>query len=95
MGSIGGLDGLNGLNSLNKAEDQGLAVPSSDIEVNIRKLENTQAKINAALEAFRSMKAGEGQLHQHTVVVFTTFCFKTLKIQILQSQLSHGIALFF
>lgn len=28
----------------------------SDIEANIRKLEKTQAKINAALEAFRSMK---------------------------------------
>ena len=39
-------------------EDQGL-VPSSDIEANIRKLENTQAKINAALEAFRSVKAGD------------------------------------
>ena len=38
--------------------DEGL-VPSSDIEANIRKLEKTQAKINAALEAFRSMKADE------------------------------------
>ena len=28
----------------------------SDIETNIRKLEKTQAKINAALEAFRSIK---------------------------------------
>ena len=28
----------------------------SDIESNIRKLEKTQAKINAALEAFRSIK---------------------------------------
>ena len=34
-------------------------MPSSDIEANIRKLEKTQAKINAALEAFRSMKADE------------------------------------
>ena len=38
--------------------DEGL-VPSSDIEANIRKLEKTEAKINAALEAFRSMKADE------------------------------------
>ena len=36
-------------------------MPSSDIEANIRKLENTQAKINAALEAFRSIKADEDQ----------------------------------
>ena len=31
----------------------------SDIETNIRKLEKTQAKINAALETFRSMKEGD------------------------------------
>ena len=54
MGS--GLSGLEGLNGL--GQDQEGLVPSSDIEANIRKLENTQAKINAALEAFRSVKAG-------------------------------------
>ena len=53
MGSgLAGLEGLNG-------QDQEGLVPSSDIEANIRKLENTQAKINAALEAFRSVKAGD------------------------------------
>ena len=56
MGS--GLTGLEGLNGLGQAGQEGL-VPSSDIEANIRKLENTQAKINAALEAFRSVKAGD------------------------------------
>ena len=55
MGS--GLSGLEGLNGL--GQDQKGLVPSSDIEANIRKLENTQAKINAALEAFRSVKAGD------------------------------------
>ena len=55
MGS--GLTGLEGLNVL--GQDQEGLVPSSDIEANIRKLENTQAKINAALEAFRSVKAGD------------------------------------
>ena len=55
MGS--GLSGLEGLNGL--GQDQEGLVPSSDIEANIRKLENTQAKINAALEAFRSVKAGD------------------------------------
>ena len=54
MGS--GLSGLEGLNGL--GQDQEGLVPSPDIEANIRKLENTQAKINAALEAFRSVKAG-------------------------------------
>ena len=55
MGSgLAGLEGLNGL-----GQDQEGLVPSSDIEANIRKLENTQAKINAALEAFRSVKAGD------------------------------------
>ena len=55
MGSgLAGLEGLNGL-----GQDQTGLVPSSDIEANIRKLENTQAKINAALEAFRSVKAGD------------------------------------
>ena len=52
-----GLSGLEGLNGLD--QDQKGLVPSSDIEANIRKLENTQAKINAALEAFRSVKAGD------------------------------------
>lgn len=40
----------------NDEDEDGLG---SDIEANIRKLEKTQAKINAALEAFRSIKAEE------------------------------------
>ena len=44
----------------------------SDIEANIRKLEKTQAKINAALEAFRSIKEPSNTIARTSVTSVTS-----------------------
>jgi len=67
-----GYDGI-GISSLTDSEEEtGLG---SDIETNIRRLEKTQAKINAALETFRNVQSLHSPNDQSTnQVVNTSFC---------------------
>ena len=68
----------SGLAQMEDSDEDLASDLGSDIETNIRRLEKTQAKINAALETFRNVQNNRGNIHSFNSTDNTSFDDKNM-----------------